>query len=279
MKCRRYVNCRHPAQAPRANIRARDGARREISCFTKLPITKHLIPRKPTWELSYGELKIEPSMNQEIIAHLQSKGLHPTQAWIDNFLSSQKSTVPLPALKQTAFFRLANTDITSTLQNSPGSSFPPDILNAEIRQREIRGPIVAQVLDVEDIGHSRWSQVEAIESEEKGERTKGKEIVRVSVGDEDESEHKKSAGPHKLLLQDSQGTCVYGFELSSVDGVGIGMNIGTKIILRDVTVARSTVLLEQKSVIVLGGKIEDLHRKWMDGRKAALKAAASGSGG
>ena len=218
-------------------------------------------------------------MNQEIVTHLQSKGLQPTQTWLNNFLSNQKSSVPLPALKQTALFRLINTDITSTLQNSSGSSFPPDILNAEIQQRVIQGPIVVQVLDVEDIGRSRWSQVEAIESEEKGEKTKGKEIVRVTAGEEDETESKNSVGPHKLLLQDSQGTCVYGFELSSVDGVGIGMNIGTKIVLRGVTVARSTVLLEPKAVMMLGGKIEDLHKKWRDGRKETLKQAARNSGG
>jgi len=223
--------------------------------------------------------RIEFQMNQEIITHLQSKGLQPTQTWLNNFLSNQKSSVPLPALKQTALFRLINTDITSTLQNSPGSSFPPDILNAEIQQRVIQGPIVVQVLDVEDIGRSRWSQMEAIESEEKGEKTKGKEIVRVTAGEEDEAEFKDSVGPHKLLLQDSQGTCVYGFELSSVDGIGIGMNIGTKMVLRDVTVARSTVLLEPKAVMMLGGKIEDLHKKWRDGRKEALKQAARNSGG
>jgi RecQ-mediated genome instability protein 1 len=136
-----------------------------------------------------------------------------------------------------------------------------------------------QVLDIEDIGSSRWSQVEAIESEERGEKTKGREIIRVVASEEGETQQNMSGGPHKLLLQDSQGSRVYGFELFDVDGINLNMNIGTKLVLRDVTVARSTVLLDPKSVAVLGGKIEDMHKRWEEGRKEALKTAARGGGG
>ena len=56
------------------------------------------------------------------------------------------------------------------------------------------------------------------------------------------------------------------------------MNIGTKITLRDVTVARGVLLLEPKSTTVLGGKIEELHKEWKEARKAVLKASAASSG-
>lgn len=135
-----------------------------------------------------------------------------------------------------------------------------------------------QVLDIEDIGRSRWSQVEAIEQEERGETTKGKEIIRITASEEGEAED-KSAGPFKLLLQDAQGTRVYGFELFSVDRINFNLNIGAKLVLRDVTVARSTILLEPKSVTVLGGKIEEMHKRWKEGRKEALKIAARNGGG
>lgn len=220
-----------------------------------------------------------PVQSQDILSHLQSKGLNPTQGWLQNFLSTQKSSIPLHAQQKTALFRLLNTDVTSSLQNSSSSVLPRDILNPEIRERVIKGPIVVQVLDIEDIGSSRWSQVEAIESEERGERTKGREIIRVVANEEGETEQNKSAGPHKLLLQDSQGGRVYGFELFDVDGISLNMNIGTKLVLRDVTVARSTILLEPKSVVVLGGKIEEMHKRWKQGRKEALKTAARGGAG
>lgn len=220
-----------------------------------------------------------PAQRQEILSHLQSKGFNPTQSWLQNFLSTQKPSIPLHGQQKTALFRLLNTDITSSLQSSPISGFPRDILNPEIRERVIRGPIVVQVLDIEDIGSSRWSQVEAIESEERGEKTKGREIIRVVASEEGETQQNKSVGPHKLQLQDSQRSRVYGFELFDVDGINLNMNIGTKLVLRDVTVARSTVLLEPKSVAVLGGRIEDLHKRWEEGRKEALKTAARGGGG
>jgi len=215
-------------------------------------------------------------LGQEVFAHLQAKGLQPDPAWLRNFLSSQRSSIPLPALKQTAFFRVINGDITITLQSTPGSIFPGDILNANIRERRIAGPVVAQVLDIEDIGRSRWSQVEALEADERGETTKGREIIRVVPGEEGETGQQKSAGPHKLLLQDAQGGRAYGIEISSTEGIGLGMNIGAKIVLRDVTIARGVLLLEPKCATVLGGKIEELHKAWKDGRKEALKASARG---
>jgi len=212
---------------------------------------------------------------QEVSAHLQAKSLQPNPTWLHNFLSSQKSTIPLPALKQTAFFRIINGDVTGTLQSTPSSIFPADILNANIQERRIAGPVIVQVLDIEDIGRSRWSQVEALEADERGETTKGREIIRIVPGEEGETEQQKSSGPHKLLLQDAQGKRTYGIELSNIEGVGLSMNIGTKMALRDVIVARGVILLEPKSATVLGGKIEELHKKWKEARKAVLKASAA----
>jgi len=122
--------------------------------------------------------------------------------------------------------------------------------------------------------------VEALEAEERGETTKGREIIRVVPGEEGaEPEVQQSTGPHKLTLQDAQGTCVYGMELTNVNGIGLSMSIGTKLVLRDIVVARGLLLLEPKNVTVLGGKIEELHKKWKEGRKEVLKAAAGLSNG
>lgn len=144
------------------------------------------------------------------------------------------------------------------------------------------GPIPVQVLDIEDIGRSRWSQVEAIEAQERGETTKGREVIRVVPEDSNgppgntqaASNDVKSSGPHKLLLQDGKGTKVYGFELTAVNGIVVGMPIGAKLVLRNVAVARGVVMLEPHAVEVLGGKVEAWEKKWRDDRKDKLKEKA-----
>jgi RecQ-mediated genome instability protein 1 len=220
------------------------------------------------------------SPTNEVLSYLQSKGLTPTTAWLTKFLATQRPSVPLPALKQTAQVRLTHTDITTTFEKSGTSTrtFPPDIHDASIRERRIQGPIIVQVLDIEDIARSKWSQVEALEAEERGETTKGREIIRVVPGEPGENDNQtttQSSGPHKLTLQDAQGTSAYGFELSTVEGIGMNMNIGTKLVLKDVAVARGVLLLEPGSVVVLGGRIDELHKAWKRKRKETLKNAAS----
>jgi RecQ-mediated genome instability protein 1 len=217
------------------------------------------------------------NLAQEIGSHLSRKGLPPTAAWLNSFLSSQRP-LPLPALKESAWFKILQTDITKTVQKSPTSIFPVDIANGEIRERRVPGAIPVQILDIEDIGCSRWSQVDALESEERGEKTKGREIIRVVPGEDDDSvTQQQSTGPHKLILQDAHGTSAYAMEMLSIQGVDLNISIGAKLMLKDVTVARGCLLLEPKNVTLLGGKIEDLHKRWKEGRKEVLKAAARGS--
>ncbi len=134
------------------------------------------------------------------------------------------------------------------------------------------------------MSRSRWEQIEAIEALERGEGTKGREIIRVvpgADGDDDSGGRgveSAGAGPHKILMQDARGTRVYAIELERVVGLGLNMSIGCKIVLRDVCVARGVVLLQLASVCVLGGKIEGLHKAWREGRKVALRAAIEGPG-
>ena len=217
-------------------------------------------------------------LKSEISRHLHSKFLNPSPEWLNEFLSNTRSNAPLPALKQTALFRLLASDITSSTRPSPNSVFPQNIHDGSIRERRLTNLFIpVQVLDVEDLSCSRWSQVEALEAAERGETTKGREVIRVVPGEEGlsgENEGREGGkGQHKLLLQDAKGTRVYGFELSALEGVGLGMNIGAKLVLKDVLVARGVLLMEPGTVTVLGGKIEELHRLWKEGRKQALKEA------
>lgn len=214
----------------------------------------------------------------ELSTHLQSRHLHPTPAWLQSFTAGIRPTTPLPALKQTALFRLLATDITTTLVAPPTTIFPGDILNARIQSRHLAGPVVCQVIDVEDIGHSRWSQVETIEAKERGETTKGREVVRV-IPDADAQPDVQpdidSKGPFKLLLQDAKGAKVYAFDLKGIAGINMGMSIGIKVLLRNCEVRRGVVMLEPGGLQILGGKIEALDKIWKEGRKERLISAAN----
>jgi RecQ-mediated genome instability protein 1 len=138
------------------------------------------------------------------------------------------------------------------------------------------------VLDIEDIGQSRWSQVEAIEARERGEMTKGREIVRVIEPENDDSGQAaapiQSKGPFKLLLQDAKGLQIYALALRDVDGLSTNMNMGVKLLLRNIDVRRAVVMLEPGNVQILGGKLEALDKAWKEGRKDRLIKAANAGG-
>ncbi|KAM0717025.1 hypothetical protein Q7P37_006877 [Cladosporium fusiforme] len=223
-----------------------------------------------------------PDVATALTTYLASKDLPPKQTWMQSFLPTIKPTTPLVALQKTALFRLLAADLSTAVQPSPSTTFSPSIADPAIKEQRLPGPVAVQVLDIEDIGRSRWSQVEALEAQERGETTKGREVVRVLPEEgnagadsaQTSGGESKSAGPHKLLLQDPKGTKVYGIELRSVQGVDVGMAIGAKLVLRDVTVARGVILLEPKSVEVLGGKVDAWDRKWRAERKKVLKEKA-----
>lgn len=209
-----------------------------------------------------------------------AKCLTPNQAWLSAFIRTQRPTTPLPVLTQTALFRLLASDIADSLAPDASSCFPSDIHNAGVKERQVKGPVVAQVLAVEDMSRSRWEQIEAIESLERGEGTKGREIIRILPPEqnaEDNAALISGGGPHKLLMQDAKGTKVYGIEFKGLEGVGLGMSIGSKMVLTNVRVARGMILLEPGTTTMLGGKIEALHKIWKENRKAELKAAIEAS--
>ncbi len=217
------------------------------------------------------------TLASEITAHLASKSLRPASAWLNDFVSSDRPSMPLPALKQTALFRILASDIRQTVQPSATSVFPADVLNANVKERTLAGPIPVQVLGIEDIGKSRWSQVEELEAAERGETTKGREIIRVVPGEDGpgpSTEPPKSGGPHKVTLQDAKGSTIFGVEMSDIAGLDLSMNIGAKLLLKDVVVARGVALLEPSTTQLLGGKIDALDRAWKNCSKEALKSAA-----
>ncbi|KAH0401249.1 hypothetical protein KCU89_g4358, partial [Aureobasidium melanogenum] len=209
---------------------------------------------------------------------LESKGLSATPAWIESFVSSSRQGTPLPALQKTALFRILASDFTSSIKATPTNTLPPNALNPTVKELRVPDSIPLQVLDIEDIGRSAWSQVEAIEAQERGETTKGREVIRVVPGEEADPVRDgtapitKSNGPHKLLLQDAKGTKIYGFEVTDVDGIDLNLGIGAKLILKNMTIARGVILIDPTSTQLLGGKVDVWDKAWRTGRKESLKA-------
>ncbi|RJE19867.1 genome instability protein [Aspergillus sclerotialis] len=215
----------------------------------------------------------------------QTKQLPVSRAWLSTFLTTSTSNrqIPLPALTQTALFRILNSDIRETLSTiNPTSLLPRNITDPNTKETRLQGPIPLQVLDIEDIGSSLWSQVEAIERVERGEAVRGREIVRtVNVegreeglnGNNNGSGGNATGGPHRLTFQDAAGNRVVGIELHRIKEIGIGkLSIGAKVVVGNAVVARGVVLLTPDCARVLGGKIEAMDRVWKEGRKMRLKA-------
>lgn len=219
------------------------------------------------------------NLKSQIAALLtKSKSLTPNERWLTDFLATQRPSTPVTALVQTAQFRLLASDLTTSLIPSPNTCFPGDVGDATVMERRLARSIPVQVLGIEDMSMSRWEQIEAIEAVERGEGTKGREIIRVITTDEqnnnnDDRPISKGGGPHKLTLQDAAGKNIYGIELKAVEGIGLAMNLGCKLLLTEATVARGVVLMEPTKVVMLGGKIETYHKSWKENRKAELKAA------
>jgi len=238
--------------------------------------------RRPRMQARRAMATMAANLVGELTQHLSARHLDPTTAWLQSFVSTTRPNTPLPAIKQTAVFRLLATDITATIKPSATCVFPSDILDGTTPSRLVPGPVLCQIVDMEDIGHSRWSQVESIEAQERGEMTKGREIVRIVESENEGSSGAaapvQSKGPFKLLLQDAKGLKMYAFDLRGIEGLHTAMPLGAKLVLTNVDVRRGVAMLEPGSVQLLGGKLEALDKAWKEGRKDRLMAAAKSGG-
>ena len=179
---------------------------------------------------------------------LEKYSLSVSQAWLSNLISTLtpigRPLPPLPALLSTAHFRLLNSDFTTSLSvSNPQSLLPSDIGDVNVKERRLASNVPMQVLDVIDLGVSKWSQVEAIGRVEAGEEVRGREVIRTVRGATDDGDDsggnqgggvrangnqagiasaKRSQGPHKLIIQDADKTIATAFELGDIPKIFIG---------------------------------------------------------
>jgi RecQ-mediated genome instability protein 1 len=226
--------------------------------------------------------------------------------YLTTFLATSRSPLPpIPALVSTLHFRLLASDITSSL--SPTNPLPQNITSPNIKSQTLPKHTPVQLLDIIDIGTSKYTQLQTLEMIERGETIKGREIIRTVNLEAAEHEHgatstsaapartartnasanapgvASSNGPFKLLLQDAKGAKVYAFTVSAIPKIGMpmpgdegsgAMCIGCKLVLKKGTVVRrGVVMVNPGDVTVLGGKVDGWDKQWRDlaGRKKRLE--------
>ncbi|KAL2752084.1 hypothetical protein ACRALDRAFT_1072973 [Sodiomyces alcalophilus JCM 7366] len=233
----------------------------------------------------------------------------PSQTWLTAIVTSRTPPPPFQSLLATAKARLLAADLTTPglLDPSLATPLPENVSDPNLPSRTLTADVHVQVVDIENLSRSRWEQVEELEALERGEGTRGREIIRLpapgqgddgsggaDLGDE-EGESQASAAharrtaartggtapggskkaTHRLVLQDHAGRTVYALELKRVDRIGVGITgIGEKMMLKSGTaVARGVVLLEPENCVVLGGKIDAWQKPWLEGRLKRLREA------
>lgn len=247
----------------------------------------------------YATTAATMSLATQLRTQLQNHALPPpSDAWLQTLISSRNPPPPLPSLVMTAKTRLLASDLTTPglLDTNKMSiiCFPTAITSPTIKETRLNSHVYAQVIDIENLSRSRWEQLDELEAIERGEQTRGREVIRLPVNNDgggDEPAATKAPGAtaqnqaeaavsaknatHRLVLQDAKGQKVYGLELVRVPDIAIGtLNIGAKILLKKGTVvARGALLMDPQSTQILGGKIEAWQKAWLDGRLARLKEA------
>lgn len=214
----------------------------------------------------------------------------PSAQLLTLLTTSRNPPPPLPSLLATAKARLLSADLTSSpLIDASLGTLPPDIFNASTKQAFLPRDVHVQVVDVENLCLSRWEQIDELESIERGERTRGREVIRVD--DEDEGNEPRTQtqrpqgeggtagknGTHRLVLQDRTGRQVFAVELERLHRVGIGKTLmGEKLLIKKgLVVARGSLLLTGDKVVFLGGKVEAWHKAWTEGRLTRLKESVA----
>lgn len=253
------------------------------------------------------------SIQRQLQAAITAQSLPPPSQALLASLTTRNPPPPLPSLLASARARLLASDLTSTdtVDTSALAVFPPpppppgrggeDYL--AVPEVRIPADVYVQVLDVENLRLSRWEQIEQLELVEKGETTRGREVIRVTAEDDDDeqdaatqstvsrTQQQQRGGTgggnaaaaarvgknatHRLTVQDYKGRRLHALELRRIDGIGIGKtSIGEKILIKAGTViARGNILLTADNCTLLGGKVDAWHKAWVEGRLGRLKEA------
>ncbi len=220
----------------------------------------------------------------------------PSNSFLSGLVSSRTPPPPTASLLATARARLLACDLSNSASVLDASlpALPADIDNVRAEDSKLPRDTHLQVVDIENLSLSRWEQSEELEVIERGERRRGREVIRVTAeeGNGDFTAPSQQGGrngssgaaatttpaagrnaTHRLVLQDCKGRRVYAVELKRIDQIGVGKtSMGEKLLLKAGTaIARGTVLLTPDRCVMLGGRVDSWHDAWAKGRLERLK--------
>lgn len=132
----------------------------------------------------------------------------PSQAWLTALVTSRTPPPPFQSLLATAKARLLAADLTTPglLDPSLAAALPETVSDPTIAERTLTTDVHVQVVDIENLARSRWEQVEELEALERGEGTRGREIIRLPApGQGDDTSNATDLGVEEGGGAESQG--------------------------------------------------------------------------
>ncbi|KAM7204274.1 putative mediated genome instability protein rmi1 protein [Naviculisporaceae sp. PSN 640] len=123
----------------------------------------------------------------------------PSQTWLLSLVTSLSQPgrqVPtLGSLIMTARTRVLATDLTTPnlldISVTMEHTFPPQLTSpsaSSIPEIRLDRDVIVQILDIENLNRSRWEQVEELEAIERGEQTRGRQVIRLPTSNNDDEE-------------------------------------------------------------------------------------------
>lgn len=124
------------------------------------------------------------------------------------------------------------------------------------RDTILRDEILVQIIDIYDIGTSKYRQLQRIDQTQSSNTDKLRTRFPTA---EDNSDEPLNASLHKLVIQDSSGTLIYAIEYKKIPELSHETLLGCKLLLKNTKFQRGVALLEPASVQVLGGSIASMN--------------------
>ncbi|EMR10884.1 hypothetical protein PNEG_01030 [Pneumocystis murina B123] len=212
---------------------------------------------------------------EKVLKFLESKFLYVHLNWVEETLHQIDVSLNDKQLEQQIIQYLLNSDIKKSLTFQ--SCLPADIFDKH--NQVLPGPYCLQIIHVQDIGISIFNQLEYLEQFDESGTIKSYNVIWNNLSDIDDDEILDTDKPAskkfcKLLLEDSSGLCVWAIEHKPIKHIHIGINLGTKILLKNILVLRGVLILNPSNITFLGGQIFELNKNYFpSGLKNQLKSA------
>ncbi|KTW30182.1 hypothetical protein T552_00661 [Pneumocystis carinii B80] len=211
---------------------------------------------------------------EKLLKFLESKSLYVHLNWIEETLHQIDASLNNKELEQQILQCLLNSDIKKAL--TPQSCLPIDIFDQH--NQVLPGPYCLQIIHVQDIGISIFNQLEYLEQFDDSGNIKSYNIIRNNlsdVDDDDDIPDINNSPPKKfckLILEDSSGLCVWAIEHKPIKEIHVAINLGAKILLKNILVLRGVLILNPSNLTFLGGEIFQLKNYFPSGFKNQLKS-------